>query len=581
MTLDFTQPLVLLLLLVLPAFWLIDRISRTHLPRQRRRLVLGVRIAVAALMILGLAGPRIIGRADEQAVAFLVDVSDSVTPAMREQQMAFLRDATSAMTDRDRATIIAFGANPVVERPLSTARQISPIASIVDGGKTDISGAIRLALATLPSTMARKIVVVSDGNENTGKAIEQARVSSAAGVPIQVMPLTQQAGPEVLVRQVETPAFVREGEKFSATINLESSQDTQARVHLLADGRLLASQNVNLSQGNNNIVMPQEPLPPGFHLFRVQVEASADTFIQNNEGGSYTVVTGKPRVLIIESAGGETRFLAEALQSAGLEVDVRSTRSAVIDLPTLRGYESVVLANVPAADLSVTQMRAINSYVQNLGGGLVVVGGEQSYGVGRYNRTPLEEALPVRMDLRGRTLTASVALELVIDASGSMAGGPGSSKLDLAKEAAIRAAELLSEQDQVGILAFDDTNKWLQEPTFLTDPQAVQVQIGTLSPGGGTSIFPAVESAYFSLVPLEAKVKHIILLTDGLSTGGDYETLTSNMRAQGITLSTVAIGSDADFNLLRRLAEMGNGRYYEGNDPFDLPQLVVKETQEV
>ena len=148
MTVDFTQPLALLLLLVLPAFWLIDRVSRTHLPRRRRRLVLAVRLLVATLMILGLAGPRIIGRADEQAVAFLVDVSDSVTPPMRERQLNFLREATAGMTDRDRATIIAFGSNPVVERPLSTARQISPIASIVDGGKTDIAGAIRLALAT-------------------------------------------------------------------------------------------------------------------------------------------------------------------------------------------------------------------------------------------------------------------------------------------------------------------------------------------------------------------------------------------------------------------------------------------------
>src|SRR3954470_10829018 len=341
MTVDFTQPLALLLLLVLPAFWLIDRISRTHLPKQRRRLVLVVRLLVAALIILGLAGPRIIGPADEQAVAFLVDVSDSVTPPMRERQLAFLRDATSAMTDRDRAIVIAFGAQSVVERPLSTARAMSPVTSIVDGGKTDIGGAIRLALATLPSTMARKIVVISDGNENTGKAIEQARVSSAVGVPIQVVPLAQQAGPEVLVRQVETPSFVREGEKFSATLTLEASQDTQARVHLLADGRLLTSQNVNLTQGSNNIVLPQEPLPPGFHLFRVQLEPSADTYIQNNEGGSYTVVTGKPRVLLIESEAGETRFLAEALQSAGLEVDVRDTQTAVIDLPTLRGYESV------------------------------------------------------------------------------------------------------------------------------------------------------------------------------------------------------------------------------------------------
>ncbi|MCC7371709.1 MAG: VWA domain-containing protein [Chloroflexi bacterium] len=581
MTLDFTQPLLLLLLLVLPAFWLIGRISRTHLPKQRRRLVLGVRIAVAALLILGLAGPRIIGRADEQAVAFLVDVSDSVTPPMRERQLQFMRDAMATMTDRDRATIIAFGSQSVLERPLSTARPLGPIASIVDGGKTDIGGAIRLALATLPSTMARKIVVVSDGNENTGKAIEQARVAAAAGVPIQVMPLAQQAGPEVLVRQVETPAFVREGEKFSASINLDASQDTRARVHLLADGRLLSSQDVNLTQGSNTIVMPQEPLPPGFHLFKVQVEASADTYIQNNEGGSYTVVTGKPRVLLIESEGGETRFLAEALQSAGLEVDVHSTKTAVIDLPTLRGYESVVLANVPASELSVSQMRAITSYVQNLGGGLVVVGGEQSYGVGRYNRTPLEEALPVRMDLRGRTLTASVALVLVIDASGSMAGGPGSSKMDLAKEAASRATELLSEQDQLGVISFDDTPRWVVPTNFLEDPSLVQAQIGSIAPGGGTAIFPALETAYNDIVTREAKVRHILLLTDGLSSGGDYDRLTNAMQQNGITLSTIAVGSDADFALMQRLANLGKGRYFEGNDPFEVPQMIVKDTQEV
>ncbi|MFN8635968.1 MAG: VWA domain-containing protein [Chloroflexota bacterium] len=581
MTVDFTQPLALLLLLILPAFWLLDRVSRTHLPRTRRRLVLWVRIAVAMLLILGVAGPRMIGRADEQAVAFLMDVSDSVTPAMRDRELSFLRDATSAMTDHDRATIIAFGASSVVERPLTTSRPISPIASIVDGGKTDIAGAIRLALATLPSTMARKIVIVSDGNENTGKAVEQARVSSAAGVPIQVVPLAQLGGPEVLVRQVETPAFVREGEKLSATITVDASQDTTARVHLLADGRLLASQDVNLSQGSNSIVMPQDPLPPGFHLFRVQIEASADTYIQNNEGGSYTVVTGKPRVLLIESQAGETQFLAQALQSAGLEVDVRSTQSAIIDLPTLRGYESVVLANVPAADLSVSQMRAINSYVQNLGGGLVVVGGEQSYGVGRYNRTPLEEALPVRMDLRGRTLTASVALVLVIDASGSMAGGPGSSKMDLAKEAAIRATELLSEQDQLGVISFDDTPRWVVPTGFLEDPTAVQSQIGSIAPGGGTAIYPALETAYNDIVTREAKVRHILLLTDGLSSGGDYDRLTSLMAANNITLSTIAVGSDADFALMQRLANLGQGRYFEGNDPFEVPQMIVKDTQEV
>jgi hypothetical protein len=226
-------------------------------------------------------------------------------------------------------------------------------------------------------------------------------------------------------------------------------------------------------------------------------------------------------------------------------------------------------------------MRAITSYVQNLGGGLVVIGGEQSYGVGRYNRTPLEEALPVKMDLRGRTLTASVALELVIDASGSMAGGPGSSKMDLAKEAAIRATELLSEQDQLGVISFDDTPRWVVPTAFLEDTAAVQAQIGSIAPGGGTAIFPALETAYNDIVTREAKVRHILLLTDGLSSGGDYDRLTALMQANNITLSTIAVGSDADFALMQRLANLGRGRYFEGNDPFEVPQMIVKDTQEV
>jgi Ca-activated chloride channel homolog len=581
MQIDFTHPLLLLLLLLLPAFWLVDRVSRTHLPLRRRRLVLVVRLLVVALLVAGLAGPRVIGRADQQAVAFLVDVSDSVTPTMRDRQLQWLREAMNSMGERDQAAIIAFGDQAVVERPLSSSHAVAPIASIVGGGKTDISAAIRLALATLPNTMARKVVVLSDGNENNGRAIEQARVAEAASVPIHAVPLAQQSGPEILVRQLETPAFVREGESFSATVSIEAVQDTKARIHLLADGKLLSSQDVDLTQGTNSIVLPQEPLNQGFHLFRVQVEGRDDTFAQNNEGGSYTVVTGKPKVLLIESEPGETRYLADALRSAGLELDVKAVTEAILDLPTLRGYESVVLANIPAADLSVTQMRAVTSYVQNLGGGLVVIGGEKSYGVGRYNRTPLEEALPVKMDLRGRTLTASVALELVVDASGSMAGGPGSSKMDLAKEAAIRATELLSEQDQVGVLSFDDTARWVVETQFLTEPGTVQAQIGSISPGGGTAIYPALETAYNDIVGREAKVKHILLLTDGLSTGGDYDGLAQRMLQNNITLSTIAIGSDADFALLKRLAELGRGRYFEGNDPFEVPQMVIKDTQEV
>ncbi|MFN0072744.1 MAG: VWA domain-containing protein [Chloroflexota bacterium] len=581
MTIDFAQPLMLILLLVLPVLVLLHRASRNTLPLRRRRLVLAARLAVTTLLVLAVAEPRLFTRADRVAVAFLTDASDSTGADGRERQIQWLRQAFQAAGDRDEAMIIAFGADTAIERPLSSARDLSSLSSVVDSSRTNLAGAVRLALAALPTDRLRKIVLLSDGNENMESVLEQAKVATSARVPISVLPLGARLSPEILVRSLETPSFIREGENFSASVSIESTTDGPARLHLISDGKLVSTSDVEITTGSNTFVLPQEPQTQGFHLFRVQLETPNDTYSQNNEAGSYTVVAGRPRVLVLEGEAGETRYLADALRSAGLTTDVRVVGETAIDSQILRGYESVVLANVPANRLTLPQMRSISSYVQNLGGGLVVVGGERSYGVGRYGRTPLEEALPVRMDLRGRTLTASVALNLVIDVSGSMAGGPGASKMDLAKEAAIRATEFLGEQDQLGILAFDDSNKWLQEPNFLTDPQAVQVLIGTLSPGGGTSIFPAVESAYFSLVPLDAKVKHIILLTDGLSTGGDYDTLTNNMRAQQVTLSTVAIGSDADFNLLRRLADLGNGRYYEGNDPFDLPQLVVKETQEV
>jgi hypothetical protein len=186
------------------------------------------------------------------------------------------------------------------------------------------------------------------------------------------------------------------------------------------------------------------------------------------------------------------------------------------------------------------------------------------------------------MDLRGKSLSTSVALMIVMDVSGSMGGGPGgASKMDLAKEAALAAVELLGEYDQVGILAFDDHNQWMIRPTFASDLTPIEDAISRMQPGGGTEIYPALKEAFDAVVPLDAKVKHIILLTDGEAPPGPYEDLAKQMDAAQVTVSTVGIGSDADTNLLQELAQLGHGRYYDGNDPFDLPQLLVKETQQV
>lgn len=583
MTLDFVRPLVLLLLPpVLAALVWLARGSRAYLPRDRWRLALGLRLLGAGLLVVALAGPLVSGPTDRLAVMFLLDGSDSVGPASRAGALEWVRQALGQMGERDRAGVVVFGADAVLERAVGPERSLPEPSSVVDRSHTNLAAAIRLGVAALPTDAARRIVLLSDGNENLEQAATAARFAASARVPIAVVPLASASGAEALIRAVETPQYLREGEAFSSRITIESSADGVARLHLLTDGRLTSSQEIQLSRGLNSFVVPHEALDRGFHVFRWQLEPGEDTFAENNEGGSFAIVTGRPRVLVLEGEVGEGRFLAEALRASGLLVDVAAPTTAPLDPTGLRGYDSVVLVNVPADRLTAGQQKALASHVRDFGGGLVVIGGDRSYGVGGYARTPLEEALPVRMDLRGRRLSASVALVLVIDTSGSMSGGLGGvAKIEVAKEAALRVTELLGEGDQLGVIAFEDVPRWAVELGFLTNLAEAQTRIGEMAPGGGTNVYPALEQAYEALAKVDAKVKHVILLTDGLTPAADWDGLTRRYRAAEISLSTIAIGGDADFALLQRLADDGKGRYYEGNDPFEIPQLVVKETRTV
>ncbi len=585
MAIEFERPLLLLLL---PAslglvVWL-WRTSRAYMPPVRRRVSLGLRVALVALLVLVLAGPLMQLRADEMSVAVLVDRSDSITPELRDAEDAWLARALEVKAPQDQVAVVTFGEDATVDRALSAdsrAPRLEP-ASNTRGTRTDIAAALRAGIAALPPTSARRLILLSDGRENVEQAESAASLARAAGVQLLSVPLGESSGPEVLVRQLDVPNHLREGERSSATVQIDSNVDAYATLRLLVDGGLVGTQDVDLVQGPNRLVLPLEPLSSGHHVVRAQVETDSDTLPQNNVAGGLVQVLGPPKVLVVEGTQGEAQFLADALRTSGVQVDVATPSTAPLTAERLRDYASVILANVPATVFGEGQMRALKAYVQSFGGGLVVTGGEQAFGPGGYARTPLEDLLPVRMDLRGRSVSASVALILVIDTSGSMSEGPsGTSKMDLAKAAAIASAEMLGEYDEIGVVAFDDTPRWVLQPAPAADLTAIQSAIGEMQPGGGTDIYPALKTAYDALALLDAKVKHVILLTDGQAPQGDYPTLTAQMRTASISLSTIAIGADADFNLLQRLAGLGNGRYYEGNDPFDLPRLLVKETQQV
>ena len=257
-----------------------------------------------------------------------------------------------------------------------------------------------------------------------------------------------------------------------------------------------------------------------------------------------------------------------------MQVDVRPPRGAPENLAELQNYDLFILSNVPATSLSLRQMEVARTYVQDLGGGLLMLGGDQSFGLGGYYKTSLEEILPVRSDFEKEKEKPSLALMLVIDKSGSMGG----EKIEMAKEAARAAVELLGPSDKIGVLAFEGENFWVSEMHPCSDKGFVLDRIASLEAGGGTVMAPAMEEAHETLRSTVAKLKHVIILTDGVSAPGDFEGIAQAMTADRITCSTVAIGGEADQSLLEEIARLGNGRSYVADDPGQVPQIFAKET---
>ncbi|MBV9581107.1 MAG: VWA domain-containing protein, partial [Chloroflexi bacterium] len=470
MSLGFDRPLLLLLLpACLALVYVLWRTSRVYMPPLRRRTSLVLRVLVVSLLVSVLAEPHVQLPANDVAVAFLLDRSDSVTPSMQADEQSFLASALQHKSPQDRAAVISFGGDPVIDRELSTESdppRLSPPTNL-NPSATDIAAAIRAGLAVLPPSSARRLVLLSDGQENQEQADSATALAAAAGVQLMSVPLQSERGPSVLVRALDAPTQLREGERFSVSAEVQSNVVASATLYLLVDGTLVDTQAVNVEPGTSRFVLPVDPLLTGNHVVRVQLQTDQDSVAENKSAGAYVIVQGPARVLIVEGTPGEGQYLADALQSEGLQVDVTAPDGADLDNETLLGYASTILVDVPADSLPQDRMLSLKSYVRDHGGGLLVVGGDNAFGPGGYARTPLEDMLPVQMDLRGKSLSTSVALMLVMDVSGSMGGGPGgASKMDLAKEAALAAVELLGDYDQVGLLAFDDQNHWMIHPTF-------------------------------------------------------------------------------------------------------------------
>jgi Mg-chelatase subunit ChlD len=546
-------------------------------PRRRpplRRALAVLRLAVLALLISALAGLEIARGGADLAVVFAIDLSDSVPVGERQRALDLARAAVAEGGQGHRFALVTFGAEAAVAEGLTDIPRLAPGAR-PPGHRTDIGAAIRTALGLLPPSGARRIVLMSDGRDTAGGASQAAALAASAEVEVAVVPLGAAAAADARIDVLQAPAEVRPGERFEARVWMESSEPASGTLRLFLAGRQVWQEAVRLPSGRTLIRVPQQAVRPGALIYEARLEAAPDDLAENNRGFAIVQVLGTPAVLY---AARELGPLPRWLRAQGLEVRETAPEALPAEAAAYAGIPAVILDDVPATALSPAQMHALREYVSAMGGGLVVVGGPHAFGPGGYAGTDLEAILPLSMDVRHRVAIPSVAVVLVIDASGSMGSfGPEIAKVELAKEAAQSVIDLLGERDLIGVVAFDQAPHWLARPTEARRRDQILAQVSRITAGGGTNLYPALLEAERALRQVEAKVKHVIVLSDGQTDPGDFQRLVTRMARDKITLSSVAVGNDADQEFMRDLAAWGRGRYYFTRDLYTIPQIVTAE----
>ena len=577
MSLEFARPLLLLLL---PAYialiYLIDRRGGRRSRRIKHRVARVMRCLLTCLCVLALAAPSVVLPGGQQAVWILADASASAR-GMQDQMTQSVRTALENKDASVNAGVIAFGGNAMVEKPLAQDGTYNGVTTAVDAQASDLSSALTLASALLPEDAQGRIVVLSDGATEDVRAAAQQL--AARGVTVDFQSFSGDALPDAQISQLNVPSRVYQGQSFTVTVQVTANHDTAGTLVLYQNRTPVSSREVTLRRGDNTFTFRDTAADTGVVTYEARLISEGDSCAQNDSMGGYVYVQGAPKLLLVEGRQGEGSEMAAMLSAAAMQYETVLPAQLPYDAEQLRQYDGVVLVNVDYYAADKEQWAALDSAVRVLGRGLTVIGGDSSYALGGYRGSRLEDMLPVTIDVRNKLDLPSLALTLVIDKSGSMTDGMfGTTRLELAKEAAMRAAEVLTPNDQVGVIAFDDAAKWVVNLQKVEDVEAIQNQIGTIRPGGGTAFFTALYEATYALMNAQAQQKHIIFLTDGEAGDTGYLQLCDIMQQNDITLTTVAVGSGADQATLRTLAQQGGGRAYAANEFDNLPKIFTKET---
>jgi uncharacterized membrane protein len=570
---DLTRPLFLgaglLALAAIVVIWM--RLAPPLSPRHARAS-LGLRALIVVLLTGALAGFELQTTPSAQSLIVVADLSASVQNA-QDTELATIQRIIASRQGDNRAGLVSFARDPQVEVNASTDPQFSSFQNQPNPHYTDVASALQLAGSIMPGDTRRHVVLVSDGRANLGDAVAEARLLRAEGVRVDTIAVNVPLGPEVLVDRLDAPRSIATGERADASAVIVSNTNTAATLRWYLDHALVNTVQIQLTAGETTVSQVVQPAEPGFHSVQVVVDPTFDTYAENNVGEALVQVVGPARVLLVEDTPGAAAGLDSALRSTGLLTTTVAPAQMPRSSADMAAYSSVVLVNVPASSLGLDEMALLQAVTRDLGLGLVVVGGSDSYGPGGYAGTALETALPVQILLPQNTQKPPVAVMLVLESSEGLQGD------QIIRGAADGVIDQLTPRDSVGVT--NGTGSVVVPLGPLTDKAAVKKKIDSMMLGDPQSYQPELTAAAEQLGKSTASLKHIIMLGDGDPFFRTPQSVVEGIHAQGITISTVAVGADPGGGaVMQVIATWGHGRFYQSNSIQDIPQIFLKETNE-
>ncbi|MBV8882119.1 MAG: VWA domain-containing protein [Planctomycetaceae bacterium] len=574
---SFGQPWFLLLMLVLPLVVVFSRWSRAGLERGRSIAGSIVRSILVAVVVLALADAQWVSKSYRTSTLFLLDHSFSIPPDIQRKAFTWISDQLKKLPKDDSAGVIVFGEDAMIEVPPIDKPELTGPTSLVGRTATDLGAAIRLALAVFPPSYQKRIVVVSDGNENRGHAVAEAELARSQGVVIDVLALKYEYPGEVWMEGLLVPSDLVPKEPFDVTAVINSQQAGPAKLSIFRNGELLSHQTVALNKGKNVFTVKQRVESAGSYAYEAVVEMAGDTVSSNNSAQAFAHAQGEARIALIGGDATDTGALAAALREEGLQATVFQPEQFQGGRVEVADFDCVVVANVEAIRLGQGAMQALEAAVHDAGVGFIMVGGEHGYGPGGYRGSPIEELLPVTMEQPQRRVIPNGALCLILHTCEIADGNYW------AKQIGKAALNVLGPRDYMGVVLYGNTTEeWLFPMQLVQDRGKLHGLLDNCQPWDMPSFELAYQLAHKGIAPVPAASKHIVVISDADPSGPSDATVDAIIKDR-VTISTVAISphGSSDIARMQRTALRAGGRFYEVTDPTKLPQIFIKEASTI